>query len=91
MERVWAPRRGWRLWHRPRVIVTFGEPYTPAIPDGVSTKDVYQVVADEMGRRIAALLPEAYRGYYGSAAGTAVVSSAGLADAQVTGQDRDLE
>jgi hypothetical protein len=30
----------------------------------VSTKAAYQAVADDMGRRIAALLPEEYRGAY---------------------------
>jgi hypothetical protein len=46
------------------VTVTFGEPYRPQIPAGLSTKAGYQAVADEMGRRIAALLPEDYRGSY---------------------------
>jgi 1-acyl-sn-glycerol-3-phosphate acyltransferase len=63
-ERVWHPGRGWRPWHRPRVRVTFGEPYRPQIPPGLSTKAGYQLMADEMGRRIAALLPEEYRGAY---------------------------
>ncbi len=63
-ERVWHPARGWRPWHRPRVTVTFGEPYRPQIPTGLSTKVGYQAVADEMGQRIAALLPEDYRGAY---------------------------
>lgn len=66
-ERVWSPSRGWRLWHRPRVTVTFGEPYMPSPPAGLSAKATYQVVADDMGRRIAALLPPAYRGYYADA------------------------
>ena len=63
-ERVWHPGRGWRPWHRPRVTVTFGEPYRPEIPPGLSTKAGYQLMADEMGRRIAALLPEDFRGAY---------------------------
>jgi 1-acyl-sn-glycerol-3-phosphate acyltransferase len=67
-ERVWHPKRGWRPWHRPRVTVTFGESYQPQIPTGMSTKAAYQAVADEMGRRIAALLPEEYRGAYTLAA-----------------------
>jgi 1-acyl-sn-glycerol-3-phosphate acyltransferase len=66
-ERVWSPSRGWRLWHRPRVTVTFGTPYMPEPPAGLSAKTTYQVVADDMGRRIAALLPPAYRGYYAGA------------------------
>lgn len=67
IERVWAPRRGWRVWHRPRVTVVFGEPYQPEAPPGLATKQAYQVVADDLGRRIAALLPPAYRGYYAEA------------------------
>lgn len=59
-----VPARGWRPWHRPRVTITFGEPYRPQIPPGQSTKATYQMMADEMGRRIAALLPEEYRGAY---------------------------
>lgn len=67
LERVWAPRRGWRPWQRPRVTVTFGEPYRPQVPPGMPPKRTYQLVADDMGRRIAALLPPAYRGYYAGA------------------------
>jgi 1-acyl-sn-glycerol-3-phosphate acyltransferase len=63
-ERVWHPNRGWRPWQRPRVTLTFGEPYRPQMQAGLSTKAGYQAAADEMGRRIAALLPEEYRGVY---------------------------
>lgn len=63
-ETVWSPGRGWRLWHRPRVRVIFGEPYVPVRPDGVPQKVAWRIVADEMARRIAALLPEGYRGVY---------------------------
>jgi 1-acyl-sn-glycerol-3-phosphate acyltransferase len=89
-ERVWSPARGWHLWHRPRVTVNFGEPYCPQAPAGVGAKAAYQAVADDMGRRIAALLPEAYRGYYAGApaAGAASVEALpGLADQQRPGQD----
>lgn len=63
-ERVWTPERGWRPWHRPQVTLTFGEPYRPGIPPGMSTKAAYQAVTDEMARRIAALLPPEYHGVY---------------------------
>jgi 1-acyl-sn-glycerol-3-phosphate acyltransferase len=82
-ERVWSPRRGWRLGQRPSVTITYGAPYVPATAGG-GTKVAFQTIADEMGRRIAALLPEAYRGYYGAL-------RAGLADEQRLGQDADLE
>lgn len=91
-ERLWAPKRGWRLWHRPRVTVTFGEPYRPAMPTGLSTKETYQAVADEMGRRIAALLPPEYRGYYaGVVAAEVGASGGGLAHEEPAGQDGGLE
>jgi 1-acyl-sn-glycerol-3-phosphate acyltransferase len=80
-ERVWHPRRGWRPWHRPRVTLTFGEPYRPLAPAGLSTKAAYQAVADEMGRRIAALLPEAYRGAYAETATVAPAAEGDQGDA----------
>jgi 1-acyl-sn-glycerol-3-phosphate acyltransferase len=83
-ERVWSPKRGWHLGQRPRVTITYGEPYTPLAAGAGGTKAAFQAIADEMGRRIAALLPEAYRGYYGAL-------RPGLADEQRLGQDADLE
>lgn len=64
-ELVWSRGRGWRFWHRPHVYVDFGEPYVPATPRGVSSKAATTWVAEDMARRIAALLPESYRGVYG--------------------------
>lgn len=89
-ERIWTPGRGWRPWHRPRVTVTFGEPYRPRVPTGLSAKATYQAAADDMGRRIAALLPAAYRGYYADTVGAAS-SSMALAHEERAGQDADLE
>jgi 1-acyl-sn-glycerol-3-phosphate acyltransferase len=84
-ERVWYRARGWKVWHRPRVSVTFGEPYRPEVPQGLSAKATYQAVADDMARRIAAMLPEQYRGHYGT-------SGAGLAHPQGgAGEHADLE
>jgi 1-acyl-sn-glycerol-3-phosphate acyltransferase len=77
-ERVWSPRRGWRFGQRPRVTITYGEPYAPTIATANGAKAAFQTVADDMGRRIAALLPTAYRGYYGAL-------GAGLADEQRLG------
>jgi 1-acyl-sn-glycerol-3-phosphate acyltransferase len=71
-ERVWVQGRGWRLWQRPRVAVTFGAPFRPQPPPpGVPPKLAYQMVADDMARRCAALLPPAYRGYYAASVGEA--------------------
>lgn len=64
-EFVWSRARGWRFWHRPRVHVNFGEPYRPSVPLGVSSKAATTAVAEDMARRIAALIPEEYRGLYG--------------------------
>jgi len=63
-EVVWSPGRGWRLWKRPHVLVTFGEPYKPVWPENAAQKLAWRAAADEMARRIAALLPEGYRGAY---------------------------
>lgn len=63
-EIVWSPGRGWRLWQRPAVRVIFGEPYKPVWPERVAPKTAWRIVADEMAARIAALLPEGYRGVY---------------------------
>jgi 1-acyl-sn-glycerol-3-phosphate acyltransferase len=63
-EVVWSPGRGWRLWQRPHVCVTFGEPYKPVWTDDVAQKSALRAAADEMAQRIAALLPEGYRGVY---------------------------
>jgi 1-acyl-sn-glycerol-3-phosphate acyltransferase len=64
-EYVWT-RRGlpWNLFRRWPVEVHVGEPYRPTVPPGASQKQALALVGEEMMRRIAALLPEAYRGYY---------------------------
>lgn len=63
-ERVWAPARGWRPWHRPLVHVTFGQPYRPVPPAGLPTRAALRVVTEDMAHRIADMLPSEYRGYY---------------------------
>lgn len=69
-ERVWARHRGWRIWRRYPVTVSFGKPYTPQVPFdpslsmGSATKVMLQAITDEMGYRVAAQLPREYRGYY---------------------------
>lgn len=80
-ERVWTLPRGWRVWHHPHVHVVFGEPYRPGVPAGLSTREAMRRAADEMAQRIAALLPEAYRGRYRTGSG----SSTGTGDS--TGHD----
>lgn len=63
-ERVWATRRGWRLWKRPVVHVHFGQGYYPQCPTDVSSSALLQPTANEMARHIRALLPERYHGFY---------------------------
>jgi 1-acyl-sn-glycerol-3-phosphate acyltransferase len=48
-------------WGHPRVRIAIGEPFTPEFGRG---KPDHQAVADEVMERIAALLPEGYRGEY---------------------------
>jgi 1-acyl-sn-glycerol-3-phosphate acyltransferase len=59
--RVW-PRDSWRI--RPaKVRISFGDPLTPhsAIPDGVSREVAYEVVTDELKKRIQRMLDEMRR------------------------------
>lgn len=56
-----ALRRGRRLPRRVPVSFAVGEPFTPAAASG---RGADQAVADEIGRRVAELLPPAYRGAY---------------------------
>ncbi len=67
-EQVWAVGRGWRLGRRPRVRVVFGEPFSPAESTGAGHKGELAATTAEMGRRIAALAPHAYRGVYADVA-----------------------
>jgi len=52
-----------RYWF-PRVTITIGEPYTPALPANVPRKVGLQRVTDEMMFRIARMLPPENRGVY---------------------------
>jgi 1-acyl-sn-glycerol-3-phosphate acyltransferase len=68
-EMVWSKRgMPWTWLRRWPVEVRVGEPYRPSVPASASQKQALALVSEEMMRRIAALLPEAYRGYYRDAA-----------------------
>ncbi|HZB98345.1 MAG TPA: lysophospholipid acyltransferase family protein [Candidatus Sulfotelmatobacter sp.] len=58
-----AMRRGDRLLHRAPMHLRYGEPFSPPLAERRRGGD--QEIADAIGGRIAALLPEAYRGVYG--------------------------
>jgi 1-acyl-sn-glycerol-3-phosphate acyltransferase len=53
------------LVRKPRITVTVGEPFTLGQPQRV-TSEAVQAGAEEIMRRIAALVPENYRGIYGA-------------------------
>lgn len=78
-ESVWSPGRGWRIWHRPQVRVVFGEPYTPVWQESLTLKESLRIAADEMATRIAALLPDAYRGVYSAQSSGLATKSTGSA------------
>jgi 1-acyl-sn-glycerol-3-phosphate acyltransferase len=64
-EHVWNPRElPWSVLRRWPVTVAVGEPYRPTIPTGTSLKQALALTTQEMMQRIAALLPEDYRGHY---------------------------
>lgn len=74
---VWT-KRGlpWNLFRRWPIEIKVGEPYRPTVPPGISQKQALALVGEEMMRRIAALLPEAYRGYYREQAAPADAAAA---------------
>jgi len=64
-EMVWSPRSlPWGLFRRWPVTVRVGEPYRLSPPASLGQKQTLALIADDMMRRIAALLPETYRGQY---------------------------
>ncbi|HEX5440610.1 MAG TPA: lysophospholipid acyltransferase family protein [Ktedonobacterales bacterium] len=85
-ESIWTPGRGWRVWRRSRVRVVFGDPYQPVWPRDVAPKAALRIAADEMALRIAALLPNGYRGVYARPAYDAGLLRSALA-ADVYGDD----
>jgi len=54
------------FWKRPKVDIRFGEPFYLEKPARINNESV-KAATDLIMRRVAALLPESYRGYYGSA------------------------
>jgi 1-acyl-sn-glycerol-3-phosphate acyltransferase len=69
------------FWRRPRVDITFGEPFVLEKPARINGESVH-AATDQIMRRVAALLPESYRGYYGSAPaeGASVETPSGAGD-----------
>ncbi len=55
--------RSLRAW-LPRVNIQIGEPYIPALPEGMARKASLQVVTQEVMVRIAGMLPPERRGVY---------------------------
>ncbi len=88
-EMVWS-KRGlpWNLFRRWPVQVRVGAPYRPDLPTGVSQKQALALIAADMMRRIAALLPESYRGYYRETALPESAPAASLEPAETGAGDR---
>jgi hypothetical protein len=64
-------------FHRYQVLVRIGEPFRLAKPERINS-EAAQAGTDTIMRRIAALLPPSYRGYYGNEAEEANQAAAGL-------------
>ncbi|MDA0269904.1 MAG: lysophospholipid acyltransferase family protein [Chloroflexi bacterium] len=62
----------WALRKRPRVTVSFGEPF---MLDGSASGNGAEAATDQIMRRIAAMLPEDLRGVYGDASGGAIIAA----------------
>ena len=58
--------RSFRIWF-PKVDVEIGKPFIPLLPPDVSHKAGLQCIAEDMLTRIADMLPEEQRGFYGKA------------------------
>ncbi len=79
-EMVWSKRSmPWSWFRRWPVEVRVGTPYRPSVPASANQKQALALVAEEMMRRIAALLPEAYQGYYREAASPLAASPTAIA------------
>lgn len=65
-EVITLPGIFWRLLRRPRIRIVLGEPFHLE-SGGRLTAEQVQQATDEIMRRIAALLPEQYRGVYAEA------------------------
>ena len=52
------------VFHRPKITVNIGKPFTLPAHGGRMTKEQLAPAADMMMKKIAELLPESYRGYY---------------------------
>lgn len=69
---IWGSERlngiSW-IFRRPRITVSIGEPFTWTGKDGRLSREALQELTDSIMDRIAALLPEPYRGVYGGTGG----------------------
>jgi 1-acyl-sn-glycerol-3-phosphate acyltransferase len=54
----------WCLWHRPRITVTIGQPFSLPMKDGKATREQRNELMTDIMKRVAALLPKKYRGVY---------------------------
>jgi 1-acyl-sn-glycerol-3-phosphate acyltransferase len=54
----------WCLFHRPRITVTFGQPFLPPSNNGKLMREHRNELMNDIMKKIAALLPPEYRGVY---------------------------
>ena len=54
------------IFHRPRVILTVGQPFNLPVKKGKTSREHIAKCADLMMEHIAEILPESYRGVYGN-------------------------
>lgn len=54
----------WRRFKRPKIVIRGGDPFLLEIPHGKNRDEALKTATDEIMCRIAALLPEKYRGVY---------------------------
>ena len=54
----------WKKLRRPKITVTFGEPFTPPPFPRENREEALSALTEDIMLRIAALLPESYRGVY---------------------------
>lgn len=63
-------RLGWCFFHHPKITVTIGRPFDLPPHNGRMPREERKVMADFIMRKIADILPQQYRGVYGTEAKT---------------------
>jgi 1-acyl-sn-glycerol-3-phosphate acyltransferase len=56
----------WCFFHHPKITVTIGQPFNLPTADGKMTREQREQLINDIMRRVASLLPQEYRGVYGT-------------------------